>query len=294
MDQRFEQYYEKNILNADANTSAASTVTSSLFSDNVEYNNQVKELEDYYYKTLLNDEDGLNKVKSSENISDASSIIDDTAGFSQQCDESHVSKSNYCNLFDSQNVSTLKKLEVQINSNYFNITNSLPLTSANLQKLSSTNVTKNDENISHKKPIKIVITTAASVNAIDYSGTNINKQLFKTELCETFTTKGFCKYGNKCQFAHGLNELKLKQKTNNFRTKPCINWAKLGYCPYGKRCCFKHGDDRDIQIYKNAGSIIIEDKNIKQISSESPIKHQKNVVKKNLHSDILALEKMTW
>lgn len=39
----------------------------------------------------------------------------------------------------------------------------------------------------------------------------INKGLYKTELCETFTTKGFCKYGNKCQFAHGLQELKLKR-----------------------------------------------------------------------------------
>jgi len=48
------------------------------------------------------------------------------------------------------------------------------------------------------------------------SGTNsqaLNKQInysrYKTELCRQFSENGECKYGDKCQFAHGINDLKL-------------------------------------------------------------------------------------
>lgn len=68
----------------------------------------------------------------------------------------------------------------------------------------------------------------------------INTQLYKTELCDSFMKYSYCPYGNKCQFAHGHNELKLVERPSNYRSKPCINWVKHGVCRYGSRCCFKH------------------------------------------------------
>lgn len=31
-----------------------------------------------------------------------------------------------------------------------------------------------------------------------------DKVKYKTELCKTFSEKGYCPYGRKCRFAHGL------------------------------------------------------------------------------------------
>lgn len=31
----------------------------------------------------------------------------------------------------------------------------------------------------------------------------IDKTKFKTEMCKNWIEQGFCRYGNKCQFAHG-------------------------------------------------------------------------------------------
>lgn len=71
----------------------------------------------------------------------------------------------------------------------------------------------------------------------------INPELYKTELCQQYSSKGSCPYGSKCQFAHGENELKSPKRPSNWKTKPCINWSKFGNCRYGKRCCFRHGDE---------------------------------------------------
>lgn len=71
---------------------------------------------------------------------------------------------------------------------------------------------------------------------------NVNTQLYKTELCASYIKIGICPYGNKCQFAHGENELKLVSRPPKWRSKPCANWSKFGSCRYGSRCCFKHGE----------------------------------------------------
>lgn len=70
---------------------------------------------------------------------------------------------------------------------------------------------------------------------------NVNTQLYKTELCASYIKMGICPYGNKCQFAHGENELKSISRSPKWRSKPCANWSKFGSCRYGSRCCFKHG-----------------------------------------------------
>ncbi|AOW28024.1 hypothetical protein I503_02475 [Candida albicans SC5314] len=75
-----------------------------------------------------------------------------------------------------------------------------------------------------------------------HTKTQINTQLYKTELCASFMKTGVCPYANKCQFAHGENELKHVERPPKWRSKPCANWTKYGSCRYGNRCCFKHGD----------------------------------------------------
>lgn len=71
---------------------------------------------------------------------------------------------------------------------------------------------------------------------------HVNTQLYKTELCALFVKLGVCPYGNKCQFAHGENELKDIARPPKWRSKPCANWTKFGSCRYGNRCCFQHND----------------------------------------------------
>ena len=67
---------------------------------------------------------------------------------------------------------------------------------------------------------------------------------YKTEICKNWERKGSCPYNNKCRFAHGKDELMLKEiETNpNYRARDCLNFFKYGYCNYGRRCCFRHDE----------------------------------------------------
>ena len=62
----------------------------------------------------------------------------------------------------------------------------------------------------------------------------------KTSLCRKFCEKGYCPYGNKCQFAHGVAELRCVTDEHKYKTKKCISYSKNGYCQYGPRCNFLH------------------------------------------------------
>ena len=62
-------------------------------------------------------------------------------------------------------------------------------------------------------------------------------------MCKNYSEKGFCSYWNKCQFAHGLQELqKNLQDTKRpaYRTKKCKSFWDTGSCRYGFRCQFLH------------------------------------------------------
>ncbi|XP_078517450.1 mRNA decay activator protein ZFP36-like [Lissotriton helveticus] len=63
---------------------------------------------------------------------------------------------------------------------------------------------------------------------------------YKTELCRTFTDTGKCKYGAKCQFAHGLEELRVMNRHPKYKTELCHKFYLYGECPYGPRCNFIH------------------------------------------------------
>jgi len=67
--------------------------------------------------------------------------------------------------------------------------------------------------------------------------------LYKTELCRKWQTMYFCTYGIKCQFAHGIVEMRTTAKHAMYKTRPCY-WLMKGIaCPYGTRCAFIHPDD---------------------------------------------------
>lgn len=63
---------------------------------------------------------------------------------------------------------------------------------------------------------------------------------YKTELCRPFEESGACKYGDKCQFAHGYSELRNLARHPKYKTELCRTFHTIGFCPYGPRCHFIH------------------------------------------------------
>nr|XP_057936853.1 mRNA decay activator protein ZFP36 [Doryrhamphus excisus] len=68
---------------------------------------------------------------------------------------------------------------------------------------------------------------------------------YKTELCRSFTESGMCKYGGKCQFAHGPDELRDLSRHPKYKTEPCRTFHTIGFCPYGIRCHFVHNNEEE-------------------------------------------------
>ncbi|CAD6891423.1 unnamed protein product [Tilletia laevis] len=72
------------------------------------------------------------------------------------------------------------------------------------------------------------------------SPNNRKLNLYKTELCRNWEEKGTCRYGVKCQYAHGDAELRHVQRHSKYKTEICRTFWRTGSCPYAKRCCFIH------------------------------------------------------
>ena len=66
------------------------------------------------------------------------------------------------------------------------------------------------------------------------SPTDINSktasQRYKTELCRSYQETGFCKYGEKCQFAHGYHEIRSLNRHPKYKTILCRTYHCTGYC----------------------------------------------------------------
>ncbi|EDW82057.2 uncharacterized protein Dwil_GK25600 [Drosophila willistoni] len=71
----------------------------------------------------------------------------------------------------------------------------------------------------------------------------MNTSRYKTELCRPYEEAGECKYGEKCQFAHGYHELRNLQRHPKYKTEYCRTFHSVGFCPYGPRCHFVHNAD---------------------------------------------------
>lgn len=88
---------------------------------------------------------------------------------------------------------------------------------------------------SQSEPAPSALVTAANAKAA-----NINTSRYKTELCRPFEESGSCKYGDKCQFAHGAHELRNLVRHPKYKTELCRTFHTIGFCPYGPRCHFIH------------------------------------------------------
>ena len=62
------------------------------------------------------------------------------------------------------------------------------------------------------------------------------------EMCHKFSTTGFCRYSDKCQFAHGEPELRTVVRHPKYKTEKCKTFWSYGHCPYGFRCRFLHDE----------------------------------------------------
>ena len=86
---------------------------------------------------------------------------------------------------------------------------------------------------------------------------------YKTMMCKNYNTEQGCQYGEKCQFAHGVEELRtyhgngltsqaapgmvpqqqMQKNIMNYKIVKCKNFEKDGVCKYGSHCTFAHGDE---------------------------------------------------
>jgi hypothetical protein len=70
---------------------------------------------------------------------------------------------------------------------------------------------------------------------------------YKTEICRSHATTGYCEYGAYCQFAHGVSELRSRDFDVKYKTKLCKNFFETGQCRFASRCKFIH-DEQRVQV----------------------------------------------
>ncbi|XP_065183732.1 mRNA decay activator protein ZFP36L2-like [Sycon ciliatum] len=92
-------------------------------------------------------------------------------------------------------------------------------------------------------------------------GQRSNSSRYKTELCRPFMETGSCRYGEKCQFAHGAAEQRAIERHPKYKTEACRTFYKDGFCPYGSRCHFVHepNESRDDHPTTPSGSVGVSD-----------------------------------
>jgi hypothetical protein len=81
---------------------------------------------------------------------------------------------------------------------------------------------------------------------------------YKTELCKHWEKEGACPYGDKCQFAHGRNQLRFVVRSKKYKTKRCKTFWSTGHCPYGSRCCFLHDPEEDARLLSDMTTFIFD------------------------------------
>lgn len=84
--------------------------------------------------------------------------------------------------------------------------------------------------------------------------TKIAADKFKTEMCKNWIENNECRYGRKCQYAHGKDELAHFRSAipdDKHRTKNCRTFYKEKACMYGSRCMFRHEHRHYNQIMRH-------------------------------------------
>jgi len=88
------------------------------------------------------------------------------------------------------------------------------------------------------QPEKVVFSKLKRNVDIEEELTKQNR--YKTELCQSWIGTGTCRYGAKCQFSHGKDEIRPVIRHPKYKTEICKTFSTTGQCPYGNRCRFVH------------------------------------------------------
>jgi hypothetical protein len=98
--------------------------------------------------------------------------------------------------------------------------------------------------------------TSPTSAAAASSSSKVNTSRYKTELCRPYQENGSCKYGEKCQFAHGHHELRSVSRHPKYKSDLCRTYHSVGFCPYGPRCHFIHNLEelKQQQAQQNKGA----------------------------------------
>jgi len=131
---------------------------------------------------------------------------------------------------------SLTKSEKENNKNLINLENSSTTLSKNFQfslnkEIIITSFNKTLQSIMDQKKLNKI--SFPKVIPLIYK--------YKSELCKNYEILGYCPYGDKCDYAHGIKELRgINNINQNFRIKKCKSFFLNGFCPYGNRCQFSH------------------------------------------------------
>ena len=131
---------------------------------------------------------------------------------------------------------SLTKSEKENNKNLINLTNS----STTLSKSFKFSLNKEIIITSFNKPLQSILEQNKLKNNLFPKVTSLIYK-YKSELCKNYEILGYCPYGDKCDYAHGIKELRgINNNNQNFRIKKCKSFFLNGLCPYGNRCQFSH------------------------------------------------------
>ncbi|KAI7745309.1 hypothetical protein M8C21_003907, partial [Ambrosia artemisiifolia] len=81
-----------------------------------------------------------------------------------------------------------------------------------------------------------------------------NQGMSKTELCNKWQQIGACPYGDHCQFAHGIEELRPVIRHPRYKTEVCRMVLAGDPCPYGHRCHFRHALTEEEKLMSRAAN----------------------------------------
>jgi butyrate response factor len=98
----------------------------------------------------------------------------------------------------------------------------------------------------------IVSESAARHSADQQEISGVNIVRYKTEICRQFDENGTCRYGDRCQFAHGRVEVRSVVRHPKYKTELCRTFHSTGFCPYGLRCHFIHNDE---ELHRDVSSV---------------------------------------
>lgn len=95
----------------------------------------------------------------------------------------------------------------------------------------------------HENQVQMQVLISGDMDECVFLPNSSKNTLYKTELCKHYIEHGRCRYELKCQFAHGVDELRGVLRHSKYKTTICKSFIASGMCAYGTRCRFVHERD---------------------------------------------------